>query len=374
MIAPNRVPCGFQANGRLQFLDFFRGCVIFMLIGEATGLYELLVVPNLKGSLIYRIGLQFQHQAWIGLNLWDLGQPFFMLISGVAMVYSYEKRWKLGESWRATLGHAINRSLLLLLLGWALYQVNPVDHGFQGAFLLDVLPQLAFANIIAFLLMKRSTLAHVGAAVGLIALTELLYRLPVPGFSQLFSPGHNFGSYIDSILFGQPSADNWAVFNIVPSVSYVLMGAVCGRILRSDRPQATKMITLGSTGMACLVLGLAISPMTPIIRRICTSSFILVSAGLGLCALCLAYLVVDVFEFRRVTKALMVVGMNSLFIYLVAMSGGTDWLRRLVQPFAMSFGVWAGQWQARVLTSILVWALLWALGYWLCRKRIFINI
>ena len=38
-----------------------------------------------------RIGGQLDHADWIGLNFWDLIQPFFMFIVGVSMPFSLKK-------------------------------------------------------------------------------------------------------------------------------------------------------------------------------------------------------------------------------------------------------------------------------------------
>ena len=69
-------------QSRLMSLDFFRGFTMFLLIGESTHIYDLLVAPALNGTLISTIGLQFHHHPWNGLRFWDLIQPFFMFIVG----------------------------------------------------------------------------------------------------------------------------------------------------------------------------------------------------------------------------------------------------------------------------------------------------
>jgi predicted acyltransferase len=52
-----------------------------------------------------------------------------MFIIGVAMVFSYQKRWDGGDSWVGTLGHAARRAIVLFFLGWALARVNPIESG-----------------------------------------------------------------------------------------------------------------------------------------------------------------------------------------------------------------------------------------------------
>ncbi len=363
------------AENRLWSIDFFRGVVMFLLIGEATGLYELLVLPALNGSFVHSIGLQFQHHPWHGLTLWDLGQPFFMFISGVAMIFSYEKRWERGESWRATLGHSGRRAFILFVLGWALSHINPMEAGGQGEFLLDILPQLAFASLIAFLLLNRSVWLQVGFAIGLVVLTELLYRLwPLPGFDQPFIPGHNFGSYVDLTLFGRLSEGNWVAFNIIPATVHVILGVLAGRLLRSGKSRGQKLRLLVWAGLSGVIAGLALDPLTPIVKQICTSSFVLISGGLGLLALALAYWLIDVVMIRKGTVFFVCVGMNPMVIYLFALSGGGDWLRRIVEPFTMGFSGWIGDLPAQALTSLVIWGSMWALCYWLYRKKIFIKI
>jgi hypothetical protein len=49
-------------EGRLTSLDFFRGVMMFMLVGEATGLYELPRDPALNGTPLNAIGTQLDHR------------------------------------------------------------------------------------------------------------------------------------------------------------------------------------------------------------------------------------------------------------------------------------------------------------------------
>jgi predicted acyltransferase len=99
---------------RLTSIDVFRGVTMFLLVGEATGLSEHHRVPQLSGTVLGRIGWQFEHHPWNGLHFWDLIQPFFMFIVGVAMPFSIGKRWQRGDSWGKTFRHALARSELRL--------------------------------------------------------------------------------------------------------------------------------------------------------------------------------------------------------------------------------------------------------------------
>lgn len=359
-------------QGRLLSLDFFRGVTMFLLIGEATRIYDLLVAPELNGTLIGAIGTQFHHHPWNGLRFWDLIQPFFMFIVGVAMPFSIGRRWERGDRWTATLRHALQRSALLLLLGWALYCIRPGKITFE---LWNVLAQLSFTYLVAFLMMRKSTRAQIIFTFALLLITELAYRLwPLPGFNQPFVPDHNFGSYVDLVLMRKLSRGHWVAFNAVPTTAHTMWGVLAGQLLRSERSPGQKIKILVVAGLIGVVIGYALNPLTPIVKRICTSSFVIVSGGWCLLALAFSYWLVDVKKCHRCAWFFAYVGMNSLFIYLFAETGGVEWITKIVRPFAMGLFSWAGALPAQIILSLVVWALLWYICYWLYKRKIFIKI
>ena len=362
-------------SDRLKSLDFLRGVAMFLLIAEATGLYEVLAAPSLKGTILDAIVMQFQHPPWSGLHLWDLGQPLFMFISGVAMAFSYGKRWENGAKWYATFRHVLKRSLLLFFFGWAIYFINPVEGESTGVFLYDILPQLSFACLIAFLMMRKSPPIQISFTFGLLLLTELLYRFwAVPGFNQPFVPGHNFGSYFDLFLLGKLSDGYWVAFNAVPLVSLTMWGVLAGQLLRTQRRTSNKIRILLAAGLMGIAAGYALSFITPIIRRISTSSFVIISGGFCLLVLALSFWLIDVLKVRIGVKFFVIIGMNPLFIYLFAQTGGAEWFQHIVQPFCQHLFGWAGERPAYLVTSLAVLALLWFLCYWLYKRKIFMRV
>ena len=125
---------------------------MFLLIAEFTQLFSHLYDPSLEGSFIYVIAEQFHHHPWNGLRFWDLIQPYFMFIVGVAIPFSVANRKRRGQTQPQLIKHAVQRSFLLLFFGWALYCIGPgkIEWRFQ-----NVLAQLAVTYIIAFLLMNK---------------------------------------------------------------------------------------------------------------------------------------------------------------------------------------------------------------------------
>lgn len=359
-------------EGRLYSLDFFRGLTMFLLIAEFTALFNHLTAPALEGSWVYWLGMQFHHHPWAGLRFWDLIQPFFMFIVGVAMPFSIGKRLARGDSQASIRQHVFRRALLLLLLGWGLYCIGPGRIVFRFQ---NVLAQLAFTYLLAYLLMRRPASFQLLFSLGLILLTEILYRsFAVPGYDHAFVPNENFGTWLDLQYGGADLNGHWVAFNAVPTAAHTIWGVLAGQLLMSSRSQQQKLRYLLVAGLAALAAGYAISPFTPIIKRICTSSFILVSGGYTLLALALCYWIIDVKKWRKGVAFFAIVGMNPLFIYLFAHLGGADFLRQIVQPFSTSLLGWTGALPTAIITSLVVLFLLWYLCYWLYEKRIFIRI
>ena len=361
--------------GRLLSLDIYRGFAMLFLIAETTGLYDLMISPSLQGTLIHTVGKQFQHHPWHGLTLWDMGQSFFMFISGVAMAFSYGKRFERGDDWKNCFQHAAVRALALFLLGWALYIVNPPEGAPGWAFLIDILPALAFGSLVAFLVFRWSAGQQLVFSGVLLLITELLYRLwPAEGFNQAFVAGHNFGSYLDLKLWGSLNPEGWVTFNMIPSAAYLIWGVIVGKMMRSDIEARKKLKLLIIAGTAGIGLGLALNPITPIIKKISTTSFMIISLGFSLLFLALAYLIIDILRFRRLFLIPLATGMNPLFIYLFARSGGADWFSNLVRPFSEAFLGWAGDGWVQAGTALGSLTLMCLLCNVMFTKKCFLRI
>lgn len=357
---------------RLISLDFFRGLTMFLLIAESTELLNLLANSAQEGTWLHAFGQQFHHHPWAGLRFWDLIQPFFMFIVGVALPFSVANRQKKGDTDQQIRSHVFQRSLLLLLLGWGLYCVGR-DHivfRFQ-----NVLAQLSVTYLLAYLVMKKPAKFQIAFSLLLILLTEIIYRtFSVEGFNNPFVPNENFGTWLDLQYGGADLNGHWVSFNAIPTTAHTIWGVLAGQLLQSERAASEKLKILIIAGVIGLVVGYGLSPITPIIKRICTSSFILASGGWTLLALGLSYWLIDMKEYQKGVLFFTIVGMNPLFIYLFAHVGGAGIIKDIVKPFATSLLGWLGELPLHFITSLIVLFLLWYLCYWLYKKKIFFRI
>ena len=363
------------SQGRLMSLDVFRGLTMFFLVAEGAGVYQALQNSALQGTAWNSIVVQFTHHPWNGLRAWDLVQPFFMFIVGVAMPFSFTNRWERGDTWLTTFRHVLFRSFILFLFGVLLHCVYKQRLVWE---LWNVLTQLSFTYLVAFLMMRRSPQIQVGFTFGLLIVTELAYRLwGVPGFDQPFVKDHNFGSYMDMLLMGKLNAGGgWVTINCVPTTAHTMWGVLAGQLMMSSRSITQKLKLLLIPGLIGLVAGYTLDLMsvTPIIKRICTSSFVVVSGGWCLLSLAFCYWLVDVKGIQKWSRFAVIVGMNSIFIYLFVNTAGNDWLNDFVKIFSLGILGWTGGVSVEIINALLVLAIEWYLCYWLYRKKLFIRI
>ena len=359
-------------QSRVLSIDFFRGFTMFMLIGEFSGFFGSMVDTSMDGTIISAIGRQFHHVDWVGLHFWDLIQPFFMFIVGVAMPFSMTRRWNKGDSWNLTLRHAVTRSLVLLFLGWALYCIGPGKITFRFT---NVLAQLSVTYLIAFLIMQKTVKWQLLVSFLLIIISDLLYRFwSVEGFNQPFTPDQNFGSWFDLTLTGSLGGGHWVAFNAIPTTAHTIWGVIAGMILMNDWKPQKKIQTMAIAGLIGIIVGYAMNPFIPIIKHICTSSFVIVSGGWCFIALAFSYWLIDVMNYKKIALFFVIVGMNPLFIYLFAHDGGNNLLEDIAKPFInLIFGVF-GKLTNEMALSFTVWAMLWGICYFLYKRKIFIKI
>lgn len=256
------------------------------------------------------------------------------------------------------------------------YAVRPGGLSFE---LWDVLTQLSFTLLLAFLISRWSIPAQLLMSIGLLLLTEVLYRITkAPGFDQPFTDQHNFGNYADSILMHKINKDGWVAINCIPTAAHTIWGAVAGKLLLSNKPNTTKLRYMIIGGLLCLVLGygLDLSGFTPIIKRIATSSFTLASGGYVLLLLTACYWWIDIRKHRRHLLFFQVVGMNSIFIYLFFEIVGHRWFNGYITAIASGVLQIAHMpvFVQAILSSLCIFALEWGLCYFLYRKKLFFKL
>jgi predicted acyltransferase len=293
----------------------------------------------------------------------------------VALAYSLTRQQASGMSWNESFLKTLKRSGWLFFWGVLDYAVRRDGLSFE---LWDVLTQLSFTTLVAFLIFRWSVPAQIGFSFVLLLLTEILYRFTnVPGFDQPFTDQHNFGNYMDLILMNKINDGGWVAINCIPTAAHTIWGAVVGKLLLSDQSASDKVKWLLISGAIALVLGYALDfTITPIIKRIATSSFTLASGGWCILALCLAYWWVDIKDHRRYLHFFIVVGMNSLFIYLFIEIVASRWFNGYIGAITSGLLeiIHLPHALIAIITSLVIFTLEWNLCNFLYKKKIFFKI
>jgi predicted acyltransferase len=242
----------------------------------------------------------------------------------------------------------------------------------------NVLAQLSVTYLVAFLIRNKSFKFQIAFTLVLLLLIDLAYRFfPVEGFNHPWVNFENLGAWANNKIEGVDKASTWASINAISTTAHTVWGVLCGRLLMSEKPASKKIQTLLIAGVSALIIGFSLDALniTPIIKKIATSSFVFASGGWAILVLCLFYWLIDVRKaFATGPNMFKIVGMNSIFIYLFFEVGGSELISKIIFPFTNTFFSWAGPLTVGITTSLAVWAALWYICYWLYKNRLFIKI
>ncbi|MBM3737918.1 MAG: DUF5009 domain-containing protein [Acidobacteria bacterium] len=353
------VPASFQ---RYLALDAFRGFIMICLVATGFGFAKL------EGHPLWGvIAAQMEHVPWEGGVFWDMIQPAFMFMVGVAMPFSFAKRMSQGAGFASNFAHVLKRAVILVCLSnlFVVVQTGKIQLG-----LMNVLSQIAFTYVLCFLIMQLPFRAQVAACVGILGLHWGLFTA-FPGPAGPFSKEGNIGQVIDQAVLGRTYSGFYVTINFLSSTATTLSGVWAGYLLRSGRSHAGIMKVLAIAAAASMAAGLALSPFIPLVKRIWTASFTLYSTGWVLLMLLGFYWLVEVRGYRRAAFPLLVVGANSIFAYCVSqMMRGS--IHRTTGALTGQFE-WVGT-LAPVAHACATLAVIWYVCYWLYQRKVFIKI
>jgi heparan-alpha-glucosaminide N-acetyltransferase len=335
---------------------------MFVLASEGFGFNAL------QGDPVYgRVASWFDHVPWTGAVFWDLIQPAFMFMVGVAMPFALARRTESGATPRGNFRHVSSRALKLILLSQFLIIVSDQKLQFQ---LINVLSQIAFTYFLTYLILQLPFRGQAASAAGLLAFHTALFYL-FPGPEGAFSRSGNIGAVIDRALLGYNYSGGYVTVNFISSTVTTLFGAWTGILLMSPRALAAKVKILALAMVGAFVGGLALAEVVPNVKRLWTASFTLYSTGWVLFMMLVFVLLVEGAGIRKLAFPFVVVGMNSIFIYSAGflVRGSID---RWVRAFSGGFE-FIGR-LAPVAQSCAVMLVLWYLCYWLYRRRIFLRV
>jgi predicted acyltransferase len=345
---------------------------MLLLLAEGTHLFYFLNAA-FPDSLVFG---QLLHAKWRGMTFWDLIQPYFTFVIGGAMAFSLNKRWGGGESWPYTFKHMLQRCLILFCLGILLQSF------YRERFLWDlynILTLFSVSILITFLIFRLSYSRQIVISFALLVITELLYRYSsIEGYERPFVIHHNFGTFIDMVLMGRTHQDGWVFFNCIPATAHMIWGVLTGKLMLSESSpnQKIKVLGLACIGFLAAGYGMDWSGISPMIKKTCTSSFMLASGGWCLGTFLLLYWIVDIKGYKKFALFFAIIGMNPIFIYLFSRTIGREVLNKHIPMLLKGSISWTGltEGMMNLVAYMAILVLEWCLCYLLYKKKIFIKI
>lgn len=334
---------------RLRSVDALRGFDMFWIVGAGTLVKALEKVES--NSVTLFLTTQLSHVTWEGFRFYDLIFPLFLFIVGISTVLSLDKAFE--EGGRATvLRRVFVRSLLLFFLGilyyggfskpWPEIRFGGVLHRIAACYFFGAL-------IYTFVRGTRGLL--VTSAVLLVGYWALITFVPVPDL-QLekaeveavaerigsdspfaivaategrvrgsYEEGLNLTNYVDFLFLPGAKAQtyyiNEGLLSTIPAIALCLFGILAGQLLKNHEVSSGKRLRLFVAGGAILIgIGLLWSLQFPLIKRIWSSSFVLVAGGLSAWMMALFYWLIEMQGWRKWCQPFVWIGCNALVIYL----------------------------------------------------------
>lgn len=282
---------------RLVSVDALRGFDMFWLVG-GTG-FGLGIARLCSPAAREFLQRQFEHSDWAGCTFYDVIYPLFVFIVGMSVVFSLQK-YKDERRTFAAYRRMLRRFVLMFALGLLYY--GAFREPWPGIRLLGVLQRLALCYLAAGLLFyhcKPRTLIGICAGI-LVGYWILFTFIPVPGAGRgAFGEGANWARYVDEqFLPGKTHDGTWdnnGLLSTLPAISSCLLGVLAALWIAnpsiSDKKRVAGLL-LG--GLLMAALGWTWGFQFPVIKKIWTSSYVLVAGGYSLMFLGAFYLVADV--------------------------------------------------------------------------------
>jgi len=395
---PRRIAEGVT---RLVSLDAFRGMVMTLMLGERMRLPE--VARAFPHSAMWAlIAFNTEHVDWQGCSLHDLIQPAFSFLVGAALPFSIASRKRRGEAFGHMFGHAVRRALILIFLGIFLRSLTSPQTYFTFE---DTLTQIGLGYVFLFLLgFTRARTQVVVLILILICFWAAFALYPAPGpqfeYARVGVPQnwtHNYTGFLSHWnknsnlswafdvwflnLFPREhpfvfNEGGWSTLSFIPTLGTMIMGLLAGEWLKAAGSKEQKLRGLMIAGMGLVLLGLACqwTGICPIVKRVWTSSYTLYSGGLVVLILAGFYALIEWKGWRRWAFPLVVVGMNSIAVYVMSWTMSDFFGNALDRHVGGAIAAIAGPTLQPVLHGFAIMLIFWLILLWMYRRKIFLRI
>ncbi|MCA9135430.1 MAG: DUF5009 domain-containing protein [Planctomycetales bacterium] len=390
-----------KPTSRKASIDVFRGMVMFLMLAEVMHLAEL--AEHFPGNrLLEWIRFHTTHVAWEGCSLHDLIQPGFTFLVGVSMPFSIASRLSRGGSTFRLLAHAAWRAAVLVITGIVLRSLHSDRTVFTFE---DTLTQIGLGYFFVFVIALGPRWIHYVTTVGILVLFWLAFAVsPAPppdfdypsvgvpadwphhhdGFASRWNKNSNLSWQFDRWylnLFPREAPfefnrGGYSTLSFVPTMATMLTGLLAGVWLMAPLSLGQRMSRFGLAIVIALAGGWLLDWMDlcPLVKRIWTPSFALWSGGCCLFWLAALHLICDAGKWNRWAFPFIVIGSNSILIYVMSWTVESPIRAMLLRHFGETPFAILGQTFVPQLSGAATLAVMFGVLLWLYRKRIFVKI
>ena len=314
---------------RLIALDALRGLAVAGMI-----------VANSPGSWSVAYS-QLDHAVWNGFTAADMVFPIFLFAVGMAVGLSFPRPLSDADKARSW-ARLARRTLALIALGLVLNLLAGLS--LSHLRIPGILQRIGLcyaigAGLVLLTARRRANgLAEVGVpaiaaaiAILLVGYWALLRFVPVPGFGAgRLDPDGNLAAFVDRALFTVPHMwaygtdaagkvvyDPEGLLSTLPATANLLIGILAGYAWKHT-PSRRTAIVIVLAGAVLIAAGLVIDPVFPINKRLWTSSFALLSSGVGAMLAGLLTLALRNAAARTIAFPLRVLGGNAILAFVLS--------------------------------------------------------
>lgn len=384
-------------------LDALRGFDMFWIVG-GEGLVRGLnhAWPDGPFGMVYG---QLVHKDWQGFAFYDLIFPLFIFIVGISTVFSVRRMIERDGRAR-TITRILIRSMWLYVLGLIVY--GGISKGIEEVRWLGVLQRIAICYLVSSLLfcfLRPRALAAI--CVGLLVLYwGLTSFVPVRDFnlktSRLqavglaprspetrtqflstvdvvrgrFDDGLNLPQHLDFMYLPGVKCDGAydaeGLLSTLPAISTCLLGVFVGLLLANGTiPEQKKVLLLLGCGMAGVAAGFLWGLQFPVIKKIWTSSYVLVAGGFSCMLLAAFYQIIEIWRWRSWCVPFVWIGMNAITAYLAVNFLLVGLLAERIAggPVKVALGSWGD-----LGVAVVEVALVFALVCFLYQRKLFLRL
>jgi len=304
-----------------------------------------------------------------------------LFIAGISLPYSISSRLNKGQSKREIYKHMFSRLALLILFGMVYNGL--LNFKLDEIRVASVLARIGLAWFFAALIYLNCNLKWQirWFWIFLLGYWAAMMLIPVPGYGAgVLTIEGNFAGYIDRLFlpgvkYFDGKLDPEGILSMIPAISTALLGTFTGQLLMTDKWQLSKLkkgLVLLTSGIICWGIGAFWGLFFPIIKNIWTSSYVFYAGGLSLIMFAVFYLVIDVWGFKKWAFPFVVIGLNSITIYMIQ-PGIINFYSMRDYFFSGLVNMFSENWQVLVSSAGYVLCV-WLFLYFLYRHKIFLKV